>query len=285
MTCRLAAIQMDVRLGQIETNLAEIEQQLLQGSARGDNLLVFPECAVTGYCYESLAEAREVAESIPGATTERLASLCRSENVHLVAGMLEMDGPRLFNASVLIGPGGLIGHYRKAHLPYLGVDRFATPGDRPLQIWETALGRIGMLICYDLSFPEAARVLSLAGADLIVLPTNWPPGAEQTADHLVAARALENHIYCAAVNRIGSERGFRFIGGSRICDFHGVTLAHAQHAQPAVLRAELALQRARQKRIVRVPEKHIIDRFADRRPDLYGPLVNVSDKPTPRSGP
>ena len=90
----------------------------------------------------------------------------------------------------LVGPEGWLGTYRKTHLPYLGVDRFTTLGREPYQVFETAIGRIGMNICYDLAFPEAARVLALRGADLIVLPTNWPPGAECTAEFMVSAKSL-----------------------------------------------------------------------------------------------
>jgi len=272
MPCRLAAVQIDIALGRIEDNLARITDQAEKAAADGAQLVVFPECAVTGYAFDSLDEARPFAEPIPGPTTERLGQLCRRLEIHLVTGMLEADRDRLFNAAVLVGPQGLVGSSRKVHLPMLGIDRFATPGDRPFQVWDTPLGRIGMLICYDLSFPEAARVLMLQGADLIVLPTNWPPGAELTAEHLVAGRALENHVFCRATNRVGRERGFRFIGASRIADPHGRTLAQAGPDEETRLIADVELADARQKRIVRVPDKHTIDRLLDRRPEMYGPI-------------
>lgn len=140
-----------------------------------------------------------------------------------------------------------------------------------------------MNICYDSAFPEASRVLALDGADLIVLPTNWPPGASCLADYAVPSRAMENRVYYIAVNRVGQERGFHFIGRSKICNVDGGVLAEAPHEQEAILYAELDLERARNKHIVRVPGKHEIDRFADRRPDLYGRIV-ASDTlgPTPR---
>src|SRR6202030_44525 len=108
--------------------------------------------------------------------------------------------------------------YRKAHRPFLGVDRFTAPGDRPFAVHDLGGLRVGIHICYDGSFPESARVLTLLGADLVVLPTNWPPGAAGTAKYLVPARALENQVFYAAVNRVGTERGFAFIGRTRIID-------------------------------------------------------------------
>ncbi len=130
-----------------------------------------------------------------------------------------------------------------------------------------------MLICYDCGFPEASRVLTLAGADLIVLPTNWPPEAASTARLLVPARALENRIFFAAVDRIGTERGFRFIGQSRICDVTGDFLAISDDDRETILYAEIDPERARQKRIVNIPGEYELNRVADRRPELYGALT------------
>src|SRR5207302_9362026 len=142
-------------------------------------------------------------------------------------GLLERDekGHKLYNACALVGPEGPASSYRKIHLPCLGVDRFVTPGDRPFAVHDLGGLRVGITICYDGSFPESARVLTLLGADLVVLPTNWPTGARSTVKYLVQARALENHIYYAAINRVGEERGFHFIGMSRIVDCEGELLA------------------------------------------------------------
>ena len=188
-------------------------------------------------------------------------------------GLLEKEGDHIFNAAVLIGPQGVVGKYRKVHLPGLGVDKFVQPGDLGFPVHETALGRIGLNICYDGAFPESSRVMALKGADLTVLPTNWPTGAEEFAEYLINARALENNIFCAAVNRVGVERGFRFIGRSRIVDVQGKTLALAGSDQEEVLYAEIDPLKAREKRIVRVPGKHEIHRFKDRRPEFYGEIV------------
>jgi predicted amidohydrolase len=187
--------------------------------------------------------------------------------------MVEQEQDRLFNAAVLVGPQGVLGHYRKIHLPYLGLDQFTTPGDRLFRVDHVANVRIGMSICYDGSFPESTRSLALLGADLIVLPTNWPPGAETTAQYVTNARAVENNVYFMAVNRVGVERGFRFIGHSKIADPHGNTLAEAPGTDEEILYAEVDPHLARRKHLVRVPGKHEIDRMADRRPEMYGLLT------------
>ena len=174
---------------------------------------------------------------------------------------------------VLVGPKGVIGSYRKVHLPYLGIDMFTSFGDRPFDVHAAGDVKIGMQICYDASFPEASRCQALLGADLIVLPTNWPPGAECMANWAVNTRALENAVYFAAVNRVGTERGFPFIGRSRICDPSGNTLAESTGTGEEILYAEIDPARARRKHIIRVPGKHEIDRLADRRPEMYGPLI------------
>jgi len=266
---KIAGVQMDVSLGQIDANLEKMAALLRQTSAAGAQLTVFPECAATGYCFESLTEARSLAEPVPGPMTAAMTRACKASGSYAVFGLLEADGDAVFNAAALVGPEGVVGVYRKVHLPYLGVDMFTTPGDRPFAVHAASGLRVGMNICYDASFPEAARSLALLGADVIVLPTNWPPGSECTASCCINARALENGVYYLAVNRVGTERGFRFIGQSRICDPWGNTLSVAQGAGEEILFADIDLARARNKHYVRVPGKHEIDRFADRRPEMY----------------
>lgn len=272
---KIAGVQMDVTLGDTTSNLERITQSLEVTAAAGASLTVFPECAATGYCFDSLEEARDYGESIPGPSTERIGLVCAQLGVFAVFGLLEGDGKRLFNACVLMGPAGLVGSYRKIHLPFLGVDRFTTPGDRPFAVHSAGDVRVGMNICYDSAFPESARVMALAGADLIVLPTNFPPGGDCMAEHVINTRAMENKVFYACVNRVGTERGFRFIGKSKICDTYGQAVAEAPHVDEAILYAEINPEEARQKRIVRVPDKHIIDRIADRRPEMYGRISEL----------
>lgn len=266
---KIAGVQMDVAFADKTRNLQRMTEALRETKTQGATLTVFPECSLTGYCFASLEEAAAQAEPVPGPSVETMAAACRELGVYAVFGLLESDQGRVFNAAVLVGPEGLVGGYRKVHLPYLGVDMFTTPGDRDFAVHQAGDLRVGMNICYDAAFPEAARVLALEGADLIVLPTNWPPGAECTAECIINARALENHVYYIAVNRVGSERGFEFIGNSKICDPSGKLIAQANHRNETILYAELDPALARNKHVVRVLGKHEIDRFADRHPERY----------------
>ncbi|MEW5979861.1 MAG: carbon-nitrogen hydrolase family protein [Acidobacteriota bacterium] len=282
---KVAGVQMNPTLMDKERNLSSILIWLRVAAKEGASLVVFPECSLTGYCFESLQEAIPYAEPVPGPSTERVARECQELDVHVIMGLIEQMDGHVYNAAVLIGPGRVIGSYRKVHLPSLGLDKFVSPGNSGFRVHDTPLGRIGMSICYDCNFPESARILALQGADIVVLPTNWPRGAEETAEYLINARGLENRIYYAAVNRVGEERGFRFIGRSRIADIDGRTLAVASSDQEEVLYAEIQPERAREKHIVRVPGKHEIDRFKDRRPELYGLISQGQGRAASGSGP
>ena len=269
---KIAGVQMDIEFANPAANLEKLSSRLSETTSAGAQLTVFPECTVTGYCFESAEEARTVCEPLDGPSVTRVAELCREHDTMVVFGFLELAGEKIFNSLALVGPEGVLGTYRKVHLPFLGVDRFTTPGDRPFEVIATSEVRIGMNICYDSSFPEAARILAVKGADLITLPTNWPPGSGLTSDLIPNARALENHVYYMSVNRVGTERGFDFIGKSKICDPRGANLAFADHAQEAILYAEIDPQLARQKHLVSVPGEHEVHRMKDRRPDVYDPL-------------
>lgn len=270
---RIAGVQMDFQLADVPGNLSRMIEKLKESRREGADLTIFPECALTGYCFSSIAEARPYAETFPGPSVERMTEECAKLGGHVVYGLLEADGERVFNALALVGPRGLVGTYRKTHLPFLGVDMFTDYGDRPYTVHDVDGVRLGMSICYDGGFPEPARCLTLLGADLIVLPTNWPPGAEPAADYAINTRAMENTVYYAAVNRIGTERGVSFIGRSRICDPLGKTLAVANHVEEAILYADIDVERARNKHLIRKAGVNEVNRIADRRPELYGELV------------
>ncbi|MGC9521596.1 MAG: carbon-nitrogen hydrolase family protein [Anaerolineae bacterium] len=278
MPITVAVAQMDPKLGHYEQNLARIRALFEEAVANGAQLTVFPECAMTGYGFADLASAQTVAETVPGPTTETLTQLCRSHEMpeggpYVVVGLLERlkDPDIVYNSAVLVGPEGLVGHYRKAHLPLLGVDRFTTPGDTGFGVWETAIGRIGMVICYDLRFPEAMRVLALSGADIVALPTNWPDGSQNAPGFVTRTRALENRVFLLACNRCGHESGFWFFGHSQITDPRGLVLTEAE-ADEAVQYAKIDPAQAREKRIVLRPGEFELDTVGDRRPDLYGLL-------------
>ncbi len=274
-TFTIAAVQMDCRFMDRAANLEAIGGHLREAASRGARLAIFPECVTTGYCFTIKDEAWPYGEPIPGPTTEALTAMCRENDIFAVVGMLETDGADLFNASVLVGPNGLVGSYRKVHLPFLGVDRFTTSGERPFAVHDIGGLRVGMAICYDSSFPESARCLMLAGADVIALPTNWPLGALRTAQLVPAARAMENHLYFAAVNRIGEERGRKFLGRSSVANPWGDIMAQSDGDEPIILYAQIDVAVARQKHIVREPGEYELHRLRDRRPALYGPLVEL----------
>ena len=275
---KVAAVQIDISLRQVETNLALIERRLAEAASEGAELVVFPECAVTGYCFNHLNEALAYTDNIPGAITDRLVDACADANTFAVVGMLERDGYATYNACVLVGPQGLIGKYRKIHLPHLGVDNHVAPGDARWQVYDAGGARVGMHICYDSAFPESARSMALDGAEVLALPTNFPPGAECLCEHVLPARAMENGVYLIAANRVGTERGFTFLGGSKICGPDGEIIATASPDEEEIIYADIDLERARDKRRVRVPGKHEINRFADRRPEMYTRITAATER-------
>jgi len=276
MTYKIAGAQMDIAIGDAEANLATMERLAITATENGAQLVVFPECTLTGYCFESFEDALAVSQPLSGGHVQRVVSMAQQLSTRILFGMLELDDSgsqtKIYNVVVLVDQSGIISSYRKTHLPTLGVDRFTTPGDRSMEVVQLPEINVGMNICYDCSFPETARVLALGGADLILLPTNWPPGAGRVPDYIPNVRALENNVYYMSVNRIGSERGFDFVGKSKICDPLGGEIAFADHADEAILYADIDVTWARKKHYVSVPGKHEVHRFDDRRPDLYGPL-------------
>lgn len=275
MTVKVAVAQMDPKLGQNATNLARILALFREAARQGARLVVFPECAVSGYGFADLAAGYAAAETIPGPATGALAAVCRETGAYAVVGLLERCGDaNVYNSAALVGPGGVVGVYRKAHLPLLGVDRFTTPGDSGFRVWETAIGRVGMVICYDLRFPEATRVLALDGADIVALPTNWPDGSQNAPQLVTRTRALENRVFLLACNRCGEESGFWFFGHSQITDPGGDVLAEAGDGEELCY-AEIEPAQARQKRIVLRSGTFELDTVGDRRPDLYGALAKV----------
>ncbi|RPI20502.1 MAG: carbon-nitrogen hydrolase family protein [Acidobacteria bacterium] len=269
----VAAVQLDIQFADTAANRERILDFASQAADRGAQLVVFPECALSGYVFDTLPEARESSEPVPGPATGALAKLCRQKGVYVVFGMLEAAGECVYNSAVLCGPTGVIGVYRKTHLPFLGVDRLATLGPGPYEVFDTPIGRLAMLICYDLRFPEASRCLTLLGADILILPTNWPVGAEASPDYTAPARAVENRIFVVAVNRAGVEKGVSFIGKSQIVEPSGKRLAMAQTIDEEMIFASFDPTRARQKRLVISPGVFEIDTVGDRRPELYGKLT------------
>ena len=273
---KIAGLQMEPKILDKERNLARCLELIELAAEEGARLIVLPECALTGYCFSSLEEAIPVAEPILGPGTEKLMAACRELNVYVVVGLLEKDGDKCYNTAVLLGPHGSVGKHRKLHLPYLGVDRFLDRGDLPLTVFDTEVGKIGMGICYDLMFAEHSRVLTLQGAELLVFPANWPESGKVYPDYIVPTRAIENHVYCVAVNRVGKERGTQFPGRSKIAHWFGRSLAEGKPNEEDILYAEVDPIEARQKRIVNVPGEHEVDFINDRRPEFYDLVCQAS---------
>src|SRR6478672_301507 len=268
---QVAVAQIDPQLGEKAQNLATCVARMDEAAAAGAQLLVLPECAIPGYMFDSGEEAMPFAEEIPGPTTEALERECARLGLHVVCGLLERDGDMLRNAAVLVGPEGLVGTYRKTHLPFLGVDRFVVAGDE-LPVFETPLGRIGIEICYDLRFPEVTRTLALKGADMVAHPTNFPMAAKIQTELITVARAAENRIYLLTANRVGKERSGEFCGWSQIVDPFGKRLAEADEREETLLVADVDVEKARDKDYV-IPGEYELYLFGHRRPELYGALV------------
>jgi len=267
---KIAGLQVNPKILKKESNLARSLELIELTAKEGARLIILPECALTGYCFSSLEEALPVAEPVVGPSTEQVIAACRELNVYVVLGLLERDGDKCYNTAVLLGPHGLVGKHRKLHLPYMGIDRFVEPGDLPLTVYDTEVGMIGLGICYDLMFAEHSRVLALQGADILVFPASWPKVGRVISDYIVPTRAIENHVFCVAVNRVGIERGTKFPGGSKIVHWFGKTLAEGKLDGEDILYAEVEPAEARQKRYVIVPGEHEADFINDRRPEFYG---------------
>ena len=272
---KIAAVQMDPKLMKNSENLDKMLRQTRAAASEGAELIVFPECALTGYVFSSREEALPFMETVPGPATGKVAALCHELGVHVVIGLLEKDGKKCFNVAVLIGPQGLVGKYRKNHLPFLGIDRFLDPGDRPFEVHKTPIGNIGLHICYDCNFPESARIMTLLGADILALPTNWPHLRDPITNHVVPTRAFENRVHLVAVDRVGVERGTKFLGKSKIVNALGEVLADGSYDDEEILHGEVSLALARQKHIVITPGEFEVDYIADRRPELYGEITKA----------
>ena len=270
-----AAVQMEPILLDPEANIEKIISLIHQVSKRGAQIAVFPECAVTGYAL-SAEEAAAIAEPVPGPRTDILSVACREAGlVAVVVGTIEKDEyDRLFNTAALVGPDGLIARYRKTHLPYLGVDRFLAAGDTLPGPSETSAGRLGLLICYDLRFPEPIRVLALAGAQVILLPTAWPRAATLYPEFIAQSRAAENGLYLIAANRVGEERGTHYLGRSVIVGLDGEIMAEASAEGEEILYVEIDPAQSDRKHRIFVPGEYELDLFNDRRPELYHSLTS-----------
>ncbi|SDT37364.1 nitrilase-related carbon-nitrogen hydrolase [Microlunatus soli] len=251
-----------------------VEAAVAHAAERGADLIVLPEQCVSGFAFADAAEARDAAEPVDGATVGLLRRLSAEHRVVIIGGYPELgeDG-HLYNSAALVQDGDLLHNYRKVHLWGAEVQWF-TPGSEPPAAVDTRLGRIAVMICYDLELPEWPRLAALDGADVIVAPCNWPlldrPETERPLEIIRAqAAAGTNKVYVVVADRCGPERGVDWIGGTAIVSATGYLLAgpatgHDEQAEPTVLTGTLDLEAARDKSIG--PHN---DALADRRPTLY----------------
>lgn len=216
-----AAIQYEPVFAEKTRNLDALLALAKQAARAGAKLIVLPEMATTGHGFRNRSEIAPLVEPVPeGPTVRAFADLAAQFHVHIVVGMPEVDSENgaFYNAAVLVGPQGYIGHYRKTHT-HVDDTRWARDGDLGLPVFATELGRIGVQICLDIDYCEPSRVQALAGADVIALLANWQ------GDRTVwRARAIENGLYMVVANRWGEERGERYCGYTEVIDPSGTIL-------------------------------------------------------------
>ena len=268
---RVAGVQFSPKKLRKKDNLSEIIGYIKELARRKIQLTVFPECSLTGYALKE-SEVNALAETVPGPSTEEIQEVCRRESLHTVIGLIEKDGNKTYNTAVLVSPNGIEAKYRETHLPYQGVDKHVNQGQNTYMPLDTDIGKIGILICYDIFFPETVRALTLSEVELIVVLTNWAEGVEFYADHIVYTRAIENHVNIAAINRVGTEGNFRFYGKSSIIDPSGRILASASNNVTTLI-ADINMDEPHRKRIVRIPGQWEVEILKDRRPELYSDLI------------
>jgi N-carbamoylputrescine amidase len=274
---KVAVCQYAPQLGDPEGNADRGARWIARAADGGAKLIVLPELASSGYAFASESEAAAAAEEVGGPALSRWGESCRRLGVFVVAGFCEKTASGRFNSAALLGPEGLVGVYRKAHLFY-DEQSYFQPGDSGFPVFELPFGKVGILVCYDLWFPEAARVLALAGADLICVPTNWVGNFRRRVsdergwimgNYASVAVATQNQVFVAAADRIGTERDVEFIGGSCIVGPEGWLLAGpAPLLDETLLLADLDLADAAARK-QRTPRNHAI---GDRRPDIYREL-------------
>jgi len=267
----VAVCQLGLAVGEMAANRAAAAAAIGEAAGRGAELVVLPELCDSGYVFTDEAEARALAApAADSPTLHEWQALAARHATAIAGGFCELGEDGLvYNSAALVGGDGILAVYRKAHL-WDAEKLVFTPGDAPPPVADLPFGRVGLMICYDLEFPEWVRIPALAGADLIVAPVNWPampvPAGERPCDVVrVQADASVNGVFIAVADRCRAERGVSWVGGSVIVAPDGYPLAGPVTADsPAVLVASCELDRARNKQT----STHN-DVFTDRRPLLY----------------
>jgi len=279
---RICVQQLEPQVGEPAHNRVLSLQAIEAAAAGGAQVVVLPELTNSGYMFESAEEAASAAIAADDPLIGEWEAAAARHGLVLAAGFCERgDDGLTYNSAVIIDPTGVRAVYRKLHL----WDReklWFGPGEALPPVLQTPVGRVSVVICYDLEFPELVRTVALAGTELLLVPTNWPL-AERPADErpgevinaMMAARL--NRIAIAAADRGGVERGQPWTGGSTIVDPDGWAAGEnpwraGEPRRPGPIFADLDLARARDKRWT-----ELADVFADRRPELYGAIVQVDD--------
>ena len=279
---KVACVQMEPIVGNKEDNIQKSITFIENAAGKGANLIVLPELANSGYVFENRQEAFALSEQVPQGQTCRLwAEAAARLGVYIVAGINEREGNLVYNSSVLIGPEGHIGTFRKVHL-WNEENLFFEPGNLGFPVFKTPIGRIGTFICYDGWFPESYRLCALQGADIICIPTNWVPipgqkeGREAMANILVMAAAHSNIVFIAAADRIGVERGQPFVGQSIIVNYTGWPIGKpASEDKEEIILAEINLSDARRERNWNEYNQPL----RDRRTDVYDEMLGSDHLP------
>lgn len=262
---KIGYLQFSPKFGDITANLQHVTEQI---SSIECDLLVLPELAFSGYQFISPEEVMALAEPVPqGMTTQTFVTMAREQERYFVVGLPERVNDRCYNSAILVGPQGFLGVYRKTHL-FFEETLFFTPGDTGFLVWDIGLARVGLMVCFDWFYPEAARTLAIKGADILCHPSNLV--LPHCPDAMVT-RCLENRVFSVTANRIGSEaRGgkpeLRFIGKSGIVSPKGEIIRRAATNEEEVGIVDVNVSDARQKSI-----NPYNDLLRDRQPKYYSP--------------
>jgi predicted amidohydrolase len=270
----VALAQISCRVGDKNYNLKKIEKFAKKAKSQKADLIVFPELALTGYVCRDLVY--ELAETIPGPSVQQMEAIAKREKMHMVVGMLEKSGKAkavLYNSAVLIGPSGYLGKYQKMHLPTHSVfeEKRYFRGGYQTALFDTSIGKIGIIICYDIFFPETTRLLRLKGAQLAICISASPSVRRGFFEVLTTARALENTMFLAYVNLTGIEDGLQFWGGSRMIAPSGRIIAQAKYDEEDMVVAQIDYSD-----IDRVGV--FVPMLRDLRPELFDSLKNEAEK-------
>lgn len=261
---KVGFVQMEPKLLDLNANLSKAERLIGEAAKQGAKLIVLPELFDTGYNFETKEEVAEIAQQIPdGETTQFLVEQAREHEVFIVAGTAEKDERgKLYNSAVIVGPigWGYIGKYRKIHLFYRE-KLFFEPGNLGFHVFNIGIAKVGIMICFDWFFPESMRTLALKGADIVAHPANL---VLPYAPRAMPIRSLENRVFSITANRIGEERGLKFIGMSQINSPKAEILLRASENKEEVGLVEINVEKARNKKL-----NEFNDLFKDRRPEHY----------------